>query len=151
MSETANAVITEEATEEVVKPYELRKLCSRDIFPMSKIISKIGIKEITKNFDFDNIRELVEKLIEEKGNKEEMSEADVVAVGIPIVLDVADVIFENLSACEEHIYHLLSNLSGMTKKDIAELPMDVFASMIIDVIKKEEFKDFTKAVSGLLK
>lgn len=155
MSETV--IATEEteviATEgiEVVKPYELRKLCAKDIFPMSKILAKIGIKEITKNFDLDNINEFAEKLIQEKGDMEAMSDADIVAVGIPIALDVADVIFDNLSACEEYIYQLLSNLSGIPKKEISELPIDVFASMIIDVVKKEEFADFIKAVSKLLK
>lgn len=47
------------------------------------------------------------------------------------------------------IYQLLSGLSGMNKKEIAALPMNVFLSMIIDVIKKEEFKDFFQDVVGL--
>ena len=125
--------------------YELRKLCARDIFPMSKILSKIGIKEFKECFASENVKDMVTAM--SKGEKP----ADIEAVGMTIVLDIADVFLGNLSSCEEYIYQLLSNLSGMTKKEIAELPMDVFVSMIIDVIKKEEFKDFVQAVSKLVK
>lgn len=125
--------------------YELRKLCTKDIFPMSKILSKIGIKEFKECFASEEVQAMIESM--SKGEKP----ADIESVGIAVVLEIADVFLGNLSACEDHIYQLLSGLSGMTKKEIAELPMDVFVSMIIDVIKKEEFKDFIKAVSKSLK
>ncbi len=125
--------------------YELRKLCTKDIFPMSKILSKIGIKEFKGCFASEEVQAMIKTMT--KGEKP----ADIESVGIAVVLEIADVFLGNLASCEEHIYQLLSNLSGMTKKEIAELPMDVFVSMIIDVIKKDEFKDFIQAVSKSLK
>ena len=125
--------------------YELRKLCTKDIFPMSKILSKIGIKEFKECFASEEVQTMITSM--SKGEKP----ADIESVGIAVVLEIADVFLGNLSSCEDHIYQLLSGLSGMTKKEIAELPMDVFISMIIDVIKKEEFKDFIQAVSRSLK
>lgn len=126
--------------------YELRDLCARDIFPMTKILSKIGIKEFKACFESDDVKNMIADMA--KGEK---TDADVNAIGLTVILDIADIVFANLSSCEEHIYMLLSGLSGMSKKEISELPMATFTAMIIDVIKKDEFKDFIKAVSELLK
>ena len=35
------------------KPYTLRALCAKDVFPMVKIIRKIGLKDIGKAFNPD--------------------------------------------------------------------------------------------------
>jgi len=134
---------------ETVVKYELRKLCARDIFPVSKILSKIGIKEFKECFNSDEVKEAIKEM--QKASKDDTPNVDVSEIGLTVALGVADVLLNNISACEEYIYQLLSSLSGISKKDIAELPMDVFVAMIIDVIKKEEFKDFIQAVSKLLK
>ncbi len=128
------------------KGYTLRALCARDVFPMSKIISKIGMNEFTKAFDKDDVKNLVASL---QGNQNLDDVASI--VGINVILNVTSVILGNISSCEQEIYSMLSSLSGMTKKDIESLPMNVFFEMIVDVIKKEEFKDFFKVVSRLLK
>ena len=61
---------TEEAVEEVAeKPYTFRRFSSTDIFPMFRIIGKIGLKEFTAAIDKDVLNELVTKFIED--NKEE--------------------------------------------------------------------------------
>ncbi|MGD6877832.1 hypothetical protein [Bacillus infantis] len=113
---------------------------------MTKILSKIGIKEFKACFESDDVKNMIADMA--KGEK---TDADVNAIGLTVILDIADIVFANLSSCEEHIYMLLSGLSGMSKKEISELPMATFTAMIIDVIKKDEFKDFIKAVSELLK
>ena len=51
--------------------------------------------------------------------------------------------------CIRDSYKLLSGLSGMKESEIAELPMNTFVKMVIDVIKKDEFKDFIQVVSEL--
>jgi hypothetical protein len=73
------------------------------------------------------------------------------AVGMTIAFDLAGVIVSNLASCKNDIYALLSQLSGKPTKEIASLPMVTFMEMIIDVIKKEEFKDFFQAVSKLFR
>jgi hypothetical protein len=150
---------------ETAKNYELRKLCAQDIFPVTKILSNIGIKEFKKCFEEPEIKEKIGAIIAKKREALAASEdgidkdiemygideADLKDIGIPIMFDIADIVLGNLSSCEEYIYMLLSGLSGMSKKEISELPMATFAEMIVDVIKKEEFKDFIKAVSKLIK
>lgn len=128
------------------KGYTLRALCSKDVFPMSKIISKIGINEFTEAFEGDDIKTLVASFGEDKN----LDNAATI-VGVTVALDIANVVLGNLSSCEQEIYSLLSGLSGMAKKDIENLPMNVFFEMVIDVIKKDEFKDFFKVVSRLFK
>ena len=49
---------------EETKPYVLRELTSKDVFPMFKIISKFGIGEFKKCFD----PKLVGQLVDENGD-----------------------------------------------------------------------------------
>lgn len=115
------------------KHYELRRLSSKDIFPMAKIISKIGVKEFSSAF-----------------NGVDVTGGNVSAVGFTVFIDIAGIIFENLGSCEKEIYSFLSDLSGVGVKDLQDLSMADFAQMIIDLVQKEEFRDFFKVVSKLL-
>lgn len=128
------------------KTYTLRGLTAEDVFPMLKIISGIGLKEFKSCFDSAELRDAIKNMSQ---GKEEGETVDTTAVGLMVAADVASIIFANLPKCKDDIYQLLSGLSGMKKKEIAELPMNVFLAMIVDVIKKEEFKDFFQDVAGL--
>lgn len=128
------------------KTYTLRGLTAEDVFPMLKIISGIGLKEFKSCFESEELRTAIRNMSSEK---EEGAEIDTTALGLMVAADIASIIFANLPKCKDDIYQLLSGLSGMNKKEIAALPMNVFLSMIIDVIKKEEFKDFFQDVVGL--
>ncbi len=121
--------------------YELRELCSKDIFPMFNIISKIGVKEFKECFESDEVKQMI-------GDGDG---ADVSSIGITIIMDVASIVIAHISDCEKDIYKLLAGLSGMKESDIAELPMNTFAAMVIEVFKKDEFKDFIQVVSKLFK
>ena len=121
--------------------YEFRTLCSKDIFPMCKIISAIGIKEFRACFENDEL-----KRIAAGGEKPDYS-----AVGIGIFFDVASVIMANLPKCENEIYTFLASISNVSKKDIERMEISSFAQMVIDVIRKPEFKDFFRVVSKFIK
>ncbi len=149
-----NEVVTEEVVEEVEEDtepmYELRALASKDVFLMSKIISKIGVNEFIKTFESPEIR----KLVVTSFNKDEAAETDAGVIqmaGIGVALEMANILLTNLSSCEVEIYSFLSSLSGISAAEIMELPMNVFVEMVIDVCKKDEFKDFIKVVSKLFK
>lgn len=122
------------------KSYEFRELCSKDIFPMFKILNKIGFKEFKNCFTSDDVKKAIAK-----NNK------DVESVGMTIVLDIAGIIIQNIGTCEDDIYAMLASVSNLDKKEIQNLPMGEFAEMIIDFIQKPEFKDFFKVVSKLFK
>lgn len=138
-------ITMENMIEEKTKAYELRSLTADDMFPMFQIISKIGVKEFKHCFESPDVKKAVEGMASGKDND------GLTAVGMTIAFDLAGVIVSNLASCKNDIYALLAQLSGMTTKEIASLPMVTFMEMIIDVIKKEEFKDFFQAVSKLFR
>lgn len=138
--------MNENTNVEQAKAYELRKLTAEDVFPMFQIISKIGFKEFKGCFDSPDVKAAVAKAASGEDGK-----ADLTSVGMTVALDLASVVVSNLGSCKNDIYLLLSQLSGMDTKDIAALPMVTFFEMIIDVIKKEEFKDFFQVATKLFK
>ena len=138
--------MNENASVETAKAYELRKLTADDVFPMFQIVSKIGIKEFKKCFEAPEIQVVIANAA-----SGEEGQVDLTSVGMAVAVDIASVVMSNLSHCKNDIYLLLSQLSGMTVKEIGSLPMVTFMEMIIDVIKKEEFKDFFQVVAKLFK
>lgn len=145
-----------------VKPYTLKRLQSRDVFPMLRILSKINFKELKACFSSPEIAAAVAKLSETNGTegaegaegaegKKNTADEIFSVVGVGVVLDVAGVIINNVPYCENELYSFLSSLSGMKVEEIMDLDAVIFFEMIVDVIKKPEFKDFMKVVSGFLK
>lgn len=120
------------------KVYTFRKLNSTDLFLMFKIIGKIGIKDFLKSLDNGDMKDLMNSA-KNKDNNSTM-------VGISIVLEVADVIISNLPKCETEIFQILSNTSNLTVEQVKELDFVTFVEMVVEFIKKEEFKDFFKVV-----
>lgn len=127
------------------KAYELRTLCAEDVFPMFKIISKIGIKEFKSCFESEDVKEAI------KSATNGETQADLEVIGLGVALEIASVIMANIPQAKEDIYLFLEQISGMSKDDIRKLPISTFTEMIIDVVKKEEFKDFFGVVSKLFK
>lgn len=122
--------------------YTLRPLCSKDVFPMFKIISAIGLREFKDCFNSENVREAAKKVGENP---------DYSSVGFGIFVDIAGIIVTNIPKCENEIYTFLANISNLTRKQIEEMGIADFAQMIIDIIQKPEFKDFIGVVSKLFK
>ena len=143
-TEQAEAVVAE-------KPYTFRPLQAEDTFLMCKIVKAIGIKEFKACFESGGIQEMVAQLMD--GNTEEIEQggnnAAAVKAGIAVFVDIADVILGNLPKCENEIFQMLANTSNMSEKAIRKMGFADFFGMIIDFIKKEEFRDFIKVVSRL--
>ena len=143
-----------EKTAEREKPYELRELCAEDVFPMLSIIKKIGIKEFKECFSKETLEGIVDMFMNGAKAENKNENDTLVAVGIsilPSVLDVADVLIGNIAKCENEFYKFLENISNLSIDQIKKLKMADFFEMIVDVVKKEEFKDFMKVVSRLFK
>lgn len=134
-AEQAEAVVAE-------KPYTFRPLRAEDTFLMCKIIKAIGIKEFKACFEDGGIQELVAQ--PDGGN-----DAAVMKAGVAVFVELADVIIGNLPRCENEIFQMLANTSNMSEKAIRQMGFVDFFGMIIEFIKKEEFRDFIKVVSRL--
>lgn len=133
--------------------YTFRKLKSTDIFLMVSIINKIGVSELKGLLDKDSIKNIVENITAQNADKESITDKSdtLTQVGISIAFDIATVILKNLPKCELDIYEMLASVSNTSVDFIKNLDIDVFFNMIINFIKKDEFKDFIKVVSKYLK
>ena len=134
--------------------FELRELKSSDIFPMFKIMGKIGFKDLKDRLTPDKVKELTSMFKQDEttdADQKESVDADeqMMFIGFNVIFEVVEIIMNNLPNCEQEIYSFLAGLSGMKVKEVANLPLATFTEMIVEVLKKEEFKDFFKAVSRL--
>lgn len=131
-----------------IKPYEFRTLGAEDIFPMFNIINKIGITEIKTFIEGGGMKDVLSAFITGDDNKDENS---VTKLGISVFFELASIILRNLPKCENDVFQLLSSTSNLSVDEVRKLDLATFTEMIIDFVKKEEFKDFIKVVSKLFK
>lgn len=129
-----------------LKPYTLRNLKAKDITPVATIIKKIGVKELKNCFENEGMKKLVSQAMKSENG---LDKDAVKSIGITVAFDVADVVLTNLPACQEDVNTLLSDMSGMKKNEIEDMPLGTYTEMIIDVIRQDGFKDFMRAVSKL--
>lgn len=123
--------------------YELKELNSKHLFSMIRLISKFGIE------NFKGILNDVRGAIGSSGEVDKGQLAE--KVGMEVVLGAVSIIISNLGNCEQEVYTFLSDVSNLTVEEISELRIDILASMIMDVIKKEEFEGFFSVVSKSFK
>lgn len=111
-----------------------RPLMGTDIFLMTSIIGKMGVKNLMRCFDTPDVREAREN--GENQNAEKLGQL--------IFLGVIDVVLERLEYCEGSICKLLSKLYDMPEDEIKALGATEYLNMFVDVIKDENFVDFFK-------
>ena len=128
------------------KVYTFRKLQATDVFPMFKLLSKIGINQFAESFGKESVQKMISTLTAEGGMTNFAQTA-----GIAVMLEVANIVLANLSNCENEVIQILSDTSNLTVDQVKELDLAPFTEMVIDFIQKDEFKDFIKVVSKLIK
>lgn len=130
------------------KPYMFRSLKSKDLFPMVKIISKIGLNELSAVLDKNTMQQLVNQA---KNEAENNGDALAYLVGVDVVTKIVNKVLEHLPDCQKEIYTLLSNTSNLSVQELEELELATFVEMVFDFVRMDGFKDFFKAASKCLK
>lgn len=153
------------------KPYTLRRLQAKDISPMAKIIGKIGIDELVSCYGDDDFTELMVRL---KNRKEMVNRAaeqngdsifqmgpvrtsskdkdnSEFVLGVAVATRIANRVLMNVDRCEKEVYGLLGSLSGMSAAEVAELDLEIFIQMIMDVARENNVVNFIRAATKLLK
>ena len=125
--------------------YEMRNLQASDIFSVVKILNGIGLNNVKEAINFDEINSLRKGLTEDN--------ADVISsqVGVNVVISLATVILENLPKVETDLYNFIGSVIGVKAKDVAKMDMGEFMDLLIAIIQKDEFKDFFRRASKLIK
>ena len=128
---------------------ELRKLQATDLFTMVKIINGIGLKNIKDNIDLAELDDIRKRLKDD--DSKENSEELLSKVGMKIVTSVVGTVIENLPKVEKDLYDFCGNVTGLKSKDVAKLEIGEFIDLLIAIVTKDEFKDFFKRASKLIK
>lgn len=145
MSETTNMqVVPEMAAAEEKKEYTLRNLQARDVFAMSRIIRAIGIDQFKCAFSEDFLNSITP---DSAGGEKDIA----ATVGVEMFFEIAGIIVNGIPKCEKDVYAFISDISEIPVDMVETLPMNTFFNIVIDIVKKDEFKDFIGVVSKLFK
>jgi hypothetical protein len=127
--------ILEEKTADsaVAKPYDLRDLKDRDLFPILDIIAAVLPDDLSGIF-----AQLV------------MGEKSVNEIGGEVVYKIVIAVIKNVSAMPDKIYPLLSDLSGIPADEIPDMPFGTTPNMIWDIVKEAKNASFFAELSKLL-
>ena len=125
--------------------YEMRNLQATDIFSIVKILNGIGLKNIKEAINIEEINKI------RQGMTEDNASAITSQVGVNVVMSIATVILENLPNVESDLYNFIGSVIDMKAKEVAKMDMGEFMDILVSIIQKEEFKDFFKRASKLIK
>lgn len=125
--------------------YTLGKFKTGDVFLMATLLSKIGIGKIVDVFGKDSVMKLMNASGKKKG--EELT----TYVGMGIAIRFVEIVLMNLESCKAELMQLLSNVSAMSTEDIENMDAEDFLALIVDVVTMDQFKDFIKVASKLVK
>ncbi len=118
--------------ENTEKTFELRPLVAPDMGAICKIITAIGIRQFKECFKV-----------------EDMEGKDAQTVGIGVAIDLAGIIISNFPKAEGEIQAFLASVSGMKESEIKKLSLADYGEMIMEVVMKEDFRDFFGRVMKL--
>ena len=121
-----------EQVEVIERPYTLRRLKDRDLFPILGIISEVFPDDLAKTF--------VQLTTKEKTVQE---------VGATAVLKIVLAVLKNMDKVQEDVYNLLSDVSGIPAAEIAEMEFGTTPMMIWDIVSNEKNCGFFKVLSKL--
>jgi hypothetical protein len=125
---------SEAAREPVIeRPYTLRRLKDGDLFPLLKILKKIGIRDCKEAF--------IQVASGEKSVKQ---------IGIMASFDIADILIGNLAKAEDEIYELWSDLSGIPAEEMKDMEFGTLPLMIMDTFSEARNTGFFRVLSRFL-
>ena len=121
-----------EQEEIMERPYTLRRLVDRDLFPILGILGEVFPDDLAKVF--------VQLSTKEKTVQE---------VGATAVLKMVLAVLKNMDKVQEDVYNLLSDVSGIPAADIQEMEFGTTPMMIWDIVSNEKNNGFFKVLSKL--
>ena len=121
-----------EQEEVMEKPYTLRRLVDRDLFPILNIVSEVFPDDLAKVF--------VQLSTKEKTVQE---------VGAMAILKLVVAVLKNMDKVKDDVYALLSDVSGIPAADIQQMEFGTTPNMIWDIVNNEKNCGFFKVLSKL--
>lgn len=112
--------------------YKVRSLVATDMGAICKIISAIGIRQFKDCFKVDDFK---------NGNVEE--------IGFNVLIDIGGIIISNIPKAEDDILAFVSSVTGLKISEVKALPFADYGELIVQIVTKEDFRDFFKRVMKL--
>lgn len=131
--------------------YELRNLKDKDLFPLLKILKKVGIKDFKNAFtqnESDQKSPKGQKVSEEQSIKS--AETIIKNAGISVAFDLADILICNMGNVEGEVYDLWSDISGIPVDEMKELEFGTLPLMIAETFLQVRNYSFFKVLSKFL-
>jgi len=125
MNEKENIIETVED-----KPYSLRELKDRDLFPILDIIATVLPDDLADVF--------VQIVTKEKSVNE---------VGGMVVYKIVIAVLRNMGKVQNELYALLSDISGIPADEIPDMPFGTTPSMVWDIVSNAKNASFFKVLS----
>ena len=123
--------------------YTIRKPKTTDLFVVSKIIKTIGVDNIVNCFNAKEVKDLAKKVSKDKKT---YSDEDAREVGILVVKNIGELIFDKLDLIQNDLIKYVSLMTGLEFKVVEDLPIAEFATIVMAIIKEPDFVDFIKVV-----
>ena len=120
----------ENITEMNDKPFSLRELKDRDLFPILDIIATVLPDDLADVF--------VQIVTKEKSVNE---------VGGMVVYKIVIAVLKNISKVQNELYALLSDMSGIPADEIPEMEFGTTPAMIWDIVSNAKNASFFKVLS----
>ena len=112
--------------------YEVRPLVATDMGAICKIISAIGIRQFKECFKVDDFK---------GGNVEE--------IGFNVLIDICGIVISNIPKAEDDIQAFIASVTGLKISEVKALPFAEYGELIVQIVTKEDFRDFFKRVMKL--
>lgn len=125
--------------------FTIRKPKATDIFVVGKIIKKIGLKNIAKCFEDEELAELRKSFNSDNDNDNNQDEL-VSKAGMLVVLSIGDLVLEKLEDVQDDVFKFMSNLTGLKVKEVEDLSPSDFYKAFMTIVKEPDFLDFIKVV-----
>lgn len=130
---------------EVENKRKPRDLKGKDIYLMTSLISKIGVRNVAKCM---NVLEVQEAMRDGEGEPSDDAKAK---IGTMVFVGFIDLLMEKMEDCEGAIRKLLSRMYDMPEAEVDELDANDYLDMLIDIVKGENFADFFRRAYESLK
>ena len=120
----------EEVTE---RPYTLRKLKDRDLFPLLGLLRKLGLSDFKSAI------------------MAAVDGGDIKETGINVLLNIGDVVISHLAGdAGEAVYQFYSSLSGIPVEEMKEMEFGTLPMMIYDSFNEVKNASFFRVLAKLL-
>ncbi|MEG0991343.1 MAG: hypothetical protein RSN88_10820 [Gordonibacter sp.] len=126
----------------VASKFGIRPFRAKDIAPMVRIITKIGLREFAQVISPENIKALVGRAEDGK------PQADIVGIGL--MLDVAAVVGENFDKVEGDLFAFMASMSGLKVQGVGDLSLADTFDLLYAIFTASDFSDFFKRARALL-